>query len=84
LFDVSDAPFNINMPYIDASSVKLVSGQFSFNIVAPGATQASILSSTDLANWQLLQVVSVTNGLASFTDTSASNQPARAYRLRVP
>jgi hypothetical protein len=73
------------MPYIDASSLAVLpGGQFSFNLVAPGAAQASIFDSTNLVNWQLLAAVPVTNSTASFMDTAASNSPSRFYRLSVP
>lgn len=83
LADLSDAPFSIDMPYIVASSLKAAQGQLSFNIVAPGASQASVFGSTDFANWQLLQVVPVSGGTAAFTEPM-TNYPARFYRLHVP
>jgi hypothetical protein len=85
LFGTSAAPFSIDMPYINASSLAILpGGQFSFNLVAPGATQASVFDSTNLVAWQLLAVVPVTNSTAAFTDTAASNSPSRFYRLSVP
>ena len=87
LFATSAAPFSIDMPYIDPSSLAILpNGQFSFNLVAPGASQVSVYDSTNLVNWQLLQVVPVTNSLstATFTDTAASNSPSRFYRFSVP
>ena len=84
LFDTSDAPFSIDMPYIDPSSLAARPGQFSFNLVAPGAAQVSVLGSTNLVDWQLLQVVPVTNSTASFTDTTAGTSAAHFYRLSVP
>jgi hypothetical protein len=85
LFGVSQAPFSIDMPFIDASSLKLLAGgHFGFNVVAPGAAQVSVLVSTNLVNWQLLQAVGVTNNTASFTDATAANSPARFYRFSIP
>ena len=87
LFATSAAPFSIDMPYIDPLSLAILSnGQFSFNIVAPGASQVSVYDSTNLVNWQLLQVVPVTNSLstATFTDTAAINSQSRFYRFTVP
>jgi hypothetical protein len=85
LFAASQAPFSIDMPYIDASSLKVLpGGQFGFNLVAPGAAQVSIFDSTNLVNWQFLQAVPVTNSAASFVDAAASNSPSRFYRLSVP
>jgi Arylsulfotransferase (ASST)/Kre9/KNH-like N-terminal Ig-like domain len=85
LFAASAAPFSIDMPYIDPSSVKaLPGGQFSFNLVAPGVAQVSIYDSTNLVDWQFLQSVSVTNSTASFTDTTATNGGNRFYRFHIP
>jgi hypothetical protein len=84
LFSVSQALFSIDMPYIDASSLAVRTGQFSFNLVAPGASQVSVLASTNLVNWQLVQTVPVTNSTASFTDSAASNGAMRFYRFSVP
>lgn len=84
LFSTSAGPFSIDMPYIDASSVKMVSGgQFSFNLVAPGASQVSIFGSSDLVHWQLQQILPVTNSSASFIDTTATNT-VRFYRFHIP
>lgn len=85
LFADSVAPFSIDMPYIDPSSVKaLAGGQFSFNLVAPGATQVSIYGSTNLTDWQFLQSVFVTNSLASFTDTTATNGGNHFFQFHIP
>jgi len=85
LFAASHAPFSIDMPNIDVSSLKVLpGGQFSFNVVAPGATQVSVYDSTNLMNWQLLQVVPLTNSTASFTDTTATNSGNRFYRFSAP
>ena len=85
LFDVSNAPFSIDMPYIDATSLRVISGgQVTFNLVAPNATQVSVYGSTDSASWQLLQVVPVTNSVSAFTDTNAASYPTRFYRFHVP
>ena len=83
LFDVSDAPFSIDMPYIDATTlVHYPDGRFSFSLVAPGAAQATVLGSTDLQFWQTLQSLPLTNSAAVFTDTNTT--PIRFYRLHVP
>ncbi len=85
LFAASQAPFSIDMPNIDASSLKVLpGGQFSFNVVAPGAAQVSVYDSTNLITWQLLQVVPLTNSTAAFMDTAASNSPSRFYRFSAP
>ena len=85
LFDVSDAPFNLDMPFIDARSLtRLPDGRFSFGLVAPGASQATVQGSTNLQVWQDLQSVTLTNGSAVFTDNSSTNLPGRFYKLHVP
>jgi hypothetical protein len=85
LFDMSDAPFSIDMPYIDTHSlVRFPDGRFSFGLVAPGASQATVFGSTNLQFWQPLQSIPLTNSAAVFTDTSSTNLPIRFYRLHVP
>jgi len=85
LFSASAAPFSIDMPYINPSSLAaLPGGQFSFNLVAPNAAQVTVYDSTNLVDWQLLQVVPVTNSAASFMDAAASNYPSRFYRFSSP
>ena len=85
LFSASAAPFSIDMPYINPSSLAtLPGGQFSFNLVAPNAAQVSIFDSTNLIDWQLLQVLPVTNSTATFMDAEASNSPSRFYRFSSP
>jgi hypothetical protein len=86
VFDTSDANFSIiDAPVINASSViRLPDGRVQFGITAPGATQATVLASTNLIVWQNLQTVPVTNGGAVVTDDTATNYPSRCYRLRVP
>ncbi len=86
LFDVSDATFSIvDAPVINAGSVtRLSDGRVQFGLTAPGAAQVTVLGSTNFSAWQDLQTVPVTNGSAVFTDDTATNYPARYYRLRVP
>ena len=86
VFDTSDASFSIiDAPTIIASSVtRLPDGRVQFGLTAPGAAQVTVLGSTNLSTWQDLQPVPVANGSAVFTDDTATNYPARYYRLRVP
>ena len=42
------------------------------------------MGSTNLLNWEVLQVVLLTNGSGVFTDAAAANFLRRFYRLRVP
>jgi hypothetical protein len=53
-------------------------------LTVPGAAQATVLGSTNLTVWEELQSVPLTNGSAVFTDDTATNFPARFYRLRMP
>ena len=50
----------------------------------PGASQATVLCSTNLTAWQALQTVPLVNGSAVVTDNAATNFSARFYRLEVP
>jgi len=85
LADVSDAPFNIDAPSIDARSlVRLPDGRFTFAFTAYGSTQAVVSASSNLVFWQDLGIVTLTNGSASFTDNTSSGVLARFYRLRLP
>jgi hypothetical protein len=89
LFDVS-APFslitNLTSISINAKSVtNLPDGRFQFGFSIPGALEATVLGSTNLRDWDALQMVPLaTNGSAIFTDANATNFPNRFYRLRVP
>ena len=49
-----------------------------------GASQATVLGSTNLLNWDVLESLSLTNDPAAFVDDMSTNLPARYYRLRVP
>jgi len=86
LFDLSDSTFSIiDAPVINAGTVtRLPDGRVQFGLTAPGAAQATVLGSTNLLTWQELQVVPVTSGSAVFTDDTATNNPVRFYRIRVP
>jgi len=85
-FDMSDATFSIvDPPTIDVGSMTyLPDGRVQFNLTAPGASQATVLDSTNVTVWKALQTITVTNGSAVFTDTSAASFGIHWYRLRVP
>lgn len=85
-FDTSDAAFSIvDAPAITAGSViRLPDGSVQLSLTAPGAATATVLASTNLTAWEVLQTVPVTSGTAAFTDNSAPNYAARFYRVRVP
>jgi hypothetical protein len=86
LSDLSDGTFCIiDAPSFNlASAIRLPDGNVQFSCTASGAAQMTVLSSTNLVNWQPLQVVPVTGGAALFTDTTASNYATRFYRLSIP
>jgi hypothetical protein len=88
LYDFS-APFsmitNLTSVTINGGSVtNLPDGRFQFGFSIPGALDATVLDSTNLLDWEILQTVPLTNGSAVFTDDTATNFPCRFYRLRVP
>ena len=66
------------------SVVRLANGNVQFGLTAPGAAQVTVFGSTNLVNWTPLQVVPVTGGAATFTDSTANENSIRFYRLRVP
>jgi hypothetical protein len=75
----------VDPPAINPGSVvRLGNGNVQFSCTAPGAAQITVFGSTNLVNWQPLQVVPVTGGAALFTDTTASNYATRFYRLSIP
>jgi hypothetical protein len=84
LTDLSDQTFSIDVPTIDSHSVvHLPDGSFSFAFTAYGSTQVVVSASSNLVNWQDLAFVNLTNGIATFTDTSPAI-PMRFYRVRLP
>jgi hypothetical protein len=85
LFDVSDAYFSIDAPWINPGSLtRLPDGSFSFSLTAYGSTQALVYASADFSSWSNIASVPLSNGVATFTDNTSSNLPARFYRLRLP
>jgi hypothetical protein len=86
LFAQSAPSFSIIDPpgLIAGSATRLADGRVQFGITVPGATQVSVLRSTDLQFWQFLQTLPLNSGSALFTDNTATNLPASFYRLRVP
>jgi hypothetical protein len=89
LYDMSQ-PFSLitNLTSISINSKSLsnrADGSVQFGISIPGALEATVLGSSNLVNWDALQVVALaTNGSAVFVDSAATNFPSRFYRLRVP
>lgn len=85
LFDFSE-PFSIvEPPVINAASIsRLPDGRVQFGLTAPGAATVTVLSSTNLLDWQILQSLTPTNGSAVLIDDAAADFLNRFYRLRVP
>jgi hypothetical protein len=83
---MSSQPFSIvDLPSFTAGSVvALPGGRVQFGVTAPGAATATVLASTNLVSWQVLQTVPVTNNTASFTDNAATGTPKRFYKLSLP
>ena len=82
----SAAAFSIvDLPQVAPGSLtQLPGGNLQFSINAPGAPTATVLGSTDLKTWQVLQTVPVTGDSAVFTDTNAPKPTAGYSRIRVP
>ena len=79
-------PFSIvDPPSFDPGLVAVLpNGSVQFGLTAPGAATATVLVSTNLTEWQVLQSVPVVNGRAVVTDNTATNSTARFYRLSLP
>jgi hypothetical protein len=86
VFDFSDQYFSIvDAPVLNTNSVTVLpDGRVTFNLTAPGAASATVLGSTNLSTWEVLQALAVTNGAAVFTEDTSTNCPHRFYRVRVP
>jgi hypothetical protein len=86
MFATSAANFSIiDQPVLNPGAVTpLPNGTIQIGLNVPGAAQATLLGSTNLTDWQVLQTVPLINGNAVVTDNAATNLPARFYRLQVP
>jgi hypothetical protein len=86
VFGTSALPFSIVDPpaFVPGSVVVLPNGSVQMGWTAPGAATATVLISTNLTTWQVLQSVPVVNGSAVFTDNTATNFTDRFYRLSLP
>jgi hypothetical protein len=84
--DLSDAPFSIvDAPVITPGSVvRLPDGRVQFGVTADGASQVTVLASTDLLTWRVLGILPLSDGSKIFTDDQATNSAAVFYRLKVP
>ncbi len=75
----------VDAPAIPPGSVtSLADGRAQFSVTAPGAATATVLVSTNLSTWSVLQSLTITNDAAVFTDSTTTNCPTRFYRLRLP
>lgn len=88
LYDFS-SPFSLitnltRVTIASGSATNLPDGRFQFGFSIPGALEATVMGSTNLLDWEVLQTVSLTNSSAVFTDDTGTNFPCRFYRLRVP
>jgi hypothetical protein len=86
LSSTSAHPFSIvDPPAVTPGSVVILpDGNVQFSITCPGAVTTTVLGSTNLLKWQVLQSVPTTAGAGSFLDNAATNNSFRFYRLSVP
>ena len=61
----------------------LVSKGFTIQLSAPAGSTVVIEASSDLVHWIPISTNSAPNGSVSYTDTAATNLPARYYRAMV-
>jgi hypothetical protein len=74
-----------DLPTIVSNSTKrLTDGSVQFRLTALGVAQATIVSSTNLQNWDVESVVPLVGGNGVFTDSAAIVRPRRFFRVRVP
>jgi hypothetical protein len=68
------------------ADIGLTSNQFGFNITGPTNFPVVVEASTDLAQpvWVGLQTITLTNGLAHFSEPFQTNSSGRFYRIRWP
>jgi hypothetical protein len=75
----------VGTPSIISNSMqRLPDGSVRFRPYALGAPQVTVQASSNILSWLPLQVVPLTAGYGTFTDSDATNHPARYYRLSVP
>ena len=82
----SNLPFSIvDAPTITAGSVsQLPDGSVQFAYNAPGAGQMTVLGSTNLTSWQVIQTLPLTNDSGIVTNSTPAGILNQYYRLRVP
>jgi hypothetical protein len=86
VYGMSPLPFSIVDPptFSAGSIVALPNGGVQFSLTANGAATATVLVSTNLTTWQVLQSVTLTNGSAAVADNTFTNSTSRFYRLSLP
>jgi hypothetical protein len=84
--DGSDFSFSIVDPptIVPGSIVLPTGGPVRFDVSAPGASQVTILMSTDLKTWQTNGTVQMDADKGTFSDETTPVMGHRFYRLRVP
>jgi hypothetical protein len=70
--------------FVPGTFKRLADGSMEMGITASGASQATVMGSTNLTTWQTVQPVALVSGTATFTDRSATNYSRRFYRLSTP
>ncbi len=63
------------------SPLLLDNGQFAFRISGPISTRFTVQTSQDLANWALLQGITLTDSPMWYTNAVPPGSPARFYRI---
>lgn len=74
----------VGSPAITANSMRYAGGGVQFELKALGVPQATVLVSSNLNNWTLLQTVPLVGGIGLFTDPSVLSFRSRFYRVSVP
>jgi hypothetical protein len=78
-------PLSAGLPTIVENSARTLSdGSFQCQVYVPGAGQVTVLTSTNLADWQPVQTLGLIGGHATFVDPSAQSNPRRFFRLTLP
>jgi Ser-Thr-rich glycosyl-phosphatidyl-inositol-anchored membrane family protein len=69
---------NLTSVNIGGNSLTILpDGRVQFGFSIPGVLEATVLDSTNLQDWEVLQIVPLTNSSAVFTDETATNFPSR-------
>ncbi len=69
---------------VNNSTQRVPNGGLQFRVNALGVPQATVQFSSDLSNWQPLQIVPLFAGYGVFTDSQTPGHPSGFYRLSVP